>query len=406
MTEAGPARADPGQTDDIWLVATPDDLAHLADHLRRSSQVALDIEANSLHAYRERTCVLQVTAEGRHAIIDAVALEDLSPLRDAFDRDDLEVLFHGGDYDIAMLSRDHGFAFHRVFDTMIAATLLGEEKVGLANLVLDAYGVQLDKRYQKADWARRPLTADQIDYLYRDTAYLPGLWADLHARLEDADLEEEAAIEFRRLASRVGKHAEPDPDAWRRIKGSSKLDAVGRAVLAELHAWREGEASQRDTPPFKILSPRTLLALAEKPPTDARDPGQLTALRPKERARWGAGVLAALRRGLQVADDGHAPPRDVKPRLTQEEAARRKREKIREEALRDWRRKEAAGRKVPNLVVLPNRAMAWIAREVPRTVASLAEHEDIGAKRAARYGETILSILESSDRKAGPRRDA
>ena len=117
-------------------------------------------------------------------------------------------------------------------------------------------------------------------------------------------------------------------------------------------------------------------------------------------------MLAALRRGLQVADGGHAPPADVGPRLTQEEAARRKRERIREEALRDWRRKEAAGRKVPNLVVLPNRALAWLAREAPRTVAELAEHEDIGAKRAARYGEKILSILESSDRKASPRRDA
>ncbi len=384
---------DPASADDVWLVETPEDLETLARHLRRSPQVALDIEANSLHAYRERTCVVQVTSGGRHAIVDAVALEDLTPLRDVFDRDSVEVLFHGGDYDIAMLSRDHGFAFHRVFDTMIAAMILGEEKIGLANLVLDAYGVQLDKRYQKADWARRPFQPDQIDYLYRDTAYLPGLAADLRARLAAADLVEEADIEFRRLAKRVGKRVEADPDAWRRIKGSSKLDARGRAVMAELHLWREGEAERRDTPPFKILSPRALLALAERPPERTRDPQALTALHPKERKRWGPQVLDAVRRGLRNASEGRVPPADVKPRLTRDESARRKREREREETLRDWRRKEAGSRKVPNLVVLPNRAMAWLAREAPDDVEALAAHDDIGPKRAARYGQRILEVL-------------
>jgi len=393
MTEADPARHDDEPADEVWLVETPDDLEHLADHLARSPQVALDIEANSLHAYRERTCVVQVTSGGRHAIIDAVALTDLSPLRNALDRDSVEMLFHGGDYDIAMLSRDHGFAFHRVFDTMIAATLLGEEKVGLANLVLDAYDVQLDKRYQKADWARRPLEPDQIDYLYRDTAYLPGLSERLKSRLEEEDLVEEAEIEFRRLAQRVGRHAVPDPDAWRRIKGASKLDARGRAVLAALHRWREEAAEQRDTPPFKIVSPRALLALAEHPPAGKADPKSLTALHPKERKRWGAPVLAAIRQGLADLDAGNVPPADVRPRLTREEATQRKRERAVEEAIRDWRRGEAAERKVPNLVVLPNRAMAWLARDLPRDVRSLAEHDDIGPKRAARYGEKILEIL-------------
>lgn len=383
----------PAPSDDVWVVETSDDLEHLAEHLARSQRIALDIEANSLHAYRERVCVLQVTSEGRHAIIDAVALTDLGPLRDAFDREDLEVLFHGGDYDIAMLSRDHGFAFHHVFDTMIAATILGEEKLGLANLVLDAYGVELDKRYQKADWARRPFQDDQIDYLYRDTAYLPGLHDRLRTRLEEADLVEEADIEFQRLARRVGSHPVPDPDAWRRIKGSSKLDARGRAVLSELHAWREEAAAERDRPPFKIVSPRALLAIAEKPPAPDADPKSLTALHGKERNRWGVPVMDAVRRGLQAADEDRVPPADIRPRLTREEAAERKRERAIEEALRDWRRGVAAKRKVPNLVVLPNRAMAWLARETPRDVAGIAACEDIGPKRAERYGERILKVL-------------
>jgi len=388
---------DPAHPADVTLVERPQDLRALAADLAVRDLVALDVEANSLHAYRERVCVVQVTAGDRHAIVDAVALEDLSPLGDALDRDTVEVVFHGGDYDIATLSRDHAFRFHRVFDTMIAATLLGEEKVGLADLVRDAYGVELDKRFQRADWGRRPFTDEQIDYLVRDTAYLPGLRERLRARLAEADLLEEADVEFRRLAQRVGKPVGFDPEGWRGLKGAAKLDARGRAVLEALHRWREAEAERRDVPPFKVLAPAAMLAIAREPPEGARDPRDLRALHPRDRRRYGPAVLEAVTRALARARDGQAPEPDRRPRRTAAEIAAHKRERRIEEALRAWRRREAEARKVPNLVVLPNRALAWLTRERPRTLEHLAACEDVGPGRVARYGEAVLEVIRKSD---------
>jgi ribonuclease D len=378
----------------LVLVESTRALEDLASRVRGAAVVALDTEANSLYAYRERTCVVQLTVNGDHAIVDAVAVPDLGPLRDALDTPDPEVVFHGGDYDIAVLSRDHGFVFHRIFDTMVAATILAEPKVGLADLVRDTYGVQLDKRFQKADWGRRPLTQEQLQYLYRDTAYLPGLRATLRDRLVEADLLEEAEIEFRYLAGRTGVPHELDPEGWRRIKGASKLDARGRAVMAGLHLWREAEAERRDVPPFKVLGPREMLAIAQNPPKNARHPSQIRGL--DRRRRVPRSVLDAIREGLDAARDGRIPPARLHAPPSKTERVSHKRAKRVEDALRAWRKEEAATREVVNLVVLPNRALSWLAGRQPERVEDLAACADIGPKRTARYGRVILEIVRDA----------
>jgi ribonuclease D len=391
MTNAPDPAAGP-----VELVASAEALADLSAALAREAEVALDSEANSLFAFRERTCVLQVTAGTRSAIVDVLAIADLTPLRTALDREDLLVVFHGGDYDVSILSRDHGFRFRRVFDTMIAATILGDEKVGLADLVREAYGVELDKRFQKADWGRRPLTPEQVAYLHRDTAYLPGLCTRFRGRLEAADLVEEAEIEFARLARRRGEERAFDPEGWRRIKGSATLDATGRAVLHALHAWREAEAERRDLPAFKVVGPDALLALARRPPPDGTPPGRLFALAPRERERYGAGIAEALREGWRIAGAGKAPGPDRGERVPPAEQALRKVWRRREEALRDWRRDAASKRRVPPLVVLPNPALLALVRDPPPDLEALARVPDLGTKRLALYGDQILEVLSKT----------
>jgi ribonuclease D len=337
---------------------------------------------------------VQVSTPRRTALVDPLALPDLARLRAALDRPDVEVVFHGGDYDVSVLTRDHGFRFDRVFDTMIAATLLGEERVGLADLVGGAFGVTLDKRFQKADWARRPLSPEHLEYLRRDTAYLLALRDLFHDRLAAADLVEEAGIEFRRLAARRGRRAEPDPEGWRRLKGAERLGAEGRAVLHALFAWREREAERRDAPPFHVLPPQALVAIAGRPPQSEED---LRLLHPGDRRRHGSAILAVSREGIEAAASGRAPAPPGRPAADPAEQARRKVLRRREEALRDWRRDEAARRKVPNVVVLPNPALEWIVETRPATVEALAAHPDVGRKRADRYGRAILDALARSD---------
>lgn len=376
-----------------WI-ERPGRLAALAERIAAADTVAIDTESNSMHAYRERTCIVQVTVDDHNAIIDPIELSDLTPLRDALDRPDLEVILHGGDYDITCLTRDYGFAFHRVFDTMIAATLLGEERVGLAHLVETYYEVRLDKRFQRADWARRPVSPEQMDYLRRDTIYLPGLRTVLAERIAGADLQEELDIELRRLAARRGTPWSPDPEAWRRVKGANKLNDVGRCVLRALHAWREGVAQAKDLPPFKVFAPRTMLALAADPPRRAHYPRAVPFLSHRERSRYGRQIVAALQRGFEAHAKGDIPPRTLRTPLTPAESRAAKVVRKRTDALKDWRRGEIKRRDVPGVVVLPNPALVWIAETDPREVSDLDACPDVGPKRVARYGDAVIGVLE------------
>jgi ribonuclease D len=387
-------RLDAPEEHEVELVETPADLEELGAHVARCASVALDTEANSMFAYRERTCILQLTARGRSAIVDVLAVEDLGPLRRALDREDVEVVLHGGDYDITVLTRDHDFRFRRVFDTMIAATLLGDAQVGLAALVQDHFGVALDKRYQRADWGRRPLTPEQIDYLRRDTMYLPTLRAHYVRRLAEADITEEAHIEFARLATRQGSPARFDEEGWRRIKGARGLDARARAVLRRLYLWREDRARARDMPPFKVLAPAAMVALARQVRRPPRHPGELPGLTDRQRKRHGRDLVPVVAAGVEDAAAGRAPGRAARPRPTPQEVAQARTRRRREDRLRAWRRREAQRRGVPNAVVLPNPALQWLLDEMPARAEDLGVCPDIGPKRVERYGSDWITILD------------
>lgn len=384
------------------LVETQEGLARLAGLLEAEPRFALDTEADSLHAYRERVCVVQLSWPGTDAIVDPLAVRDLSPLRRLVARPDVEVVMHGGDYDISILSREHDFHFVRVFDTMIAATLLGDAQLGLAALAMAAYGVHLSKKYQTADWKVRPFTPAHIEYLRNDTSYLLGLRDLLASRLVEADLVEEAEIEFRRLASRRGAPFVDDPEAWRKAKGTEKLDARARAVAARVWAWREAEARDHDVPRFRVLPNEAWLAMAAKPPEDLeglrRVPGTQAAFRMGDAEALLGAVLAG------VADEmaGAAPTAPEKPRRTPEERARLDAVREREERVRRWRNDEARRRNVPNLVVLPNPALEALSEDPPSHLEDLASFPDIGPKRAARYGQAILDALAGKRPPAPP----
>jgi ribonuclease D len=378
---------------DLVVVETPEGLARLAARLAASPRVALDTEADSLHAYRERVCVVQASVEGLDAIVDPLVVTDLSPLAALVARDDVEIVLHGGDYDVSILSRDHGFRFVRVFDTMIAATLLGEERVGLSALVEALTGTPLDKRFQKADWGARPLTPAQLEYLRADTAHLLALREVYGRRLAEADLVEEAEIEFRRLAARRGVEKGDDPEAWRRVKGAEALDDLGRAVFRALHAWREGRARERDVPPFRVVGNETLLAMAARPPANRAALRESRGWNPAERERAADVLLRAIDDAVEATRRGAAPPRSAKRPLLPEERARLAAERRREESLRRWRTGEAERRGVVNAVVLPNPALEAIAALPPSSVEALAAMPDVGPKRAARYGAAILAAL-------------
>ncbi len=280
------------------VIATAERLSEFLPRLRAAEWIALDTEADSLHAYPAKLCLLQFSLPGADVLVDPLASLGLAPLWDALRG--RELLLHGSDYDLRLLREHHEFVPHKVFDTMIAARLLGVMKFGLQDLVAQTLGVALEKGPQKADWAQRPLTERMAAYARNDTRFLHPLVTKLREQLVAkgrlAWLEESCAV----LVAECAIAPVPDPDREWRIKGAARLTRSEMAVLRELWLWREKEATRCNRPPFFLLSHDALLDLS----IAAVDDAPLDPLLPRRFApHRREGVLQAVVRGLAVPPD-------------------------------------------------------------------------------------------------------
>ncbi|MDX1389431.1 MAG: ribonuclease D, partial [Acidobacteriota bacterium] len=208
--------------------------------------LALDTEADSYHRYHDKVCLVQLSFGGRDVLVDPLAGVDLAVLSEVLENRRIPKILHGADYDLRILGRDFGLSFRGVFDTMIAARLVGERAFGLASLVERHLGVRLDKTHQLADWSQRPLPDELVLYAVSDTRFLPPLAERLEARLEELGRVSWAAEEFRHLEKVRWSGEPPDGEAFRRIKRSASLDRRGLAIVRELYHWRDGRARARD----------------------------------------------------------------------------------------------------------------------------------------------------------------
>ena len=277
------------------MIDSEEKLARWVPKVQTADWVALDTEADSLHAYPEKLCLVQISLPGADGLIDPLAPLDLGPLLDALGG--RELILHGADYDLRMLRRTYGFVPKTVFDTMVAARLLGFTEFGLTNLVERLLGVRLEKGPQTADWARRPLTERMIHYARNDSHYLKPL-----ADLLRAQLQEKARLSWQeescaRLIQECARPQPVDPDQVWRVKGADKLDRRGLAVLRELWNWRDSEAVTANRPPYFVVRHEALVALAD---AAARQRPVSSLLPPRLSARRREGLFAALERAWEL----------------------------------------------------------------------------------------------------------
>lgn len=369
------------------LVADPGSLDELARVLATCERVAVDTESNSMHAYRERVCLIQFSTPGADFIVDTIALKDVSPLAPVFANPAQEKIFHAAEGDVLNLGRDFGFVFDNIFDTMSAARTLGWPQVGLAAILDGRFGVTLNKKYQRADWGRRPLTAEMLDYARFDTHYLPALRELQFQALSESGHWPEAHEEFARLARiRVeGSDERSDPLAFWRVKGAFDLAPQRAAVLQALYEWREAQAERIDQPPFKVMGEPALLALARHAPTRVDELQRVAGLAPTQVQRYGRDLIRVVVRGLE------APP-PPKPQIEREPDDVRERF----ERLHTWRKDRARMRGVESDVILPRTALRDMARRPPRTHDDLAGIVDFGPWRREAYGDELLALLSSA----------
>jgi len=364
------------------ITSTASLVAHV-DRWASEPLLAVDTESNSLHAYQEQVCLIQLSTRQADFIIDPLRIENLDALGRLLADPAIETVFHAAEYDIMCLKRDFGFSFARLFDTMLAARICGVKRLGLASMLEEHFGVQVNKKYQRANWGERPLTPEMLRYAQLDTHFLPRLRDYWRARLIQEGRWEEAAESFAALAAIPAAQGDFDPEGYWRLNGAPALPPRQIAALRELYLFREETARQRDCPPFKIMSDKTLLELAQ---SDARRPQDLygiSGMSGGQVRRYGAAVVAAIRRGHKK-EPPRRPP--APPRPADVVVARF-------EALHDWRKTRAQQRGVESDVIVSRDALWALARLAPRSAADLAQIPELGPWKSQVYGEEILQVI-------------
>ncbi|NUQ33899.1 MAG: HRDC domain-containing protein [Planctomycetaceae bacterium] len=357
---------------------------------------AIDIESNGFYNFREKTCILTISIPGHDVAIDSLALWDEMPrLAPAFADPGRNILAHGSSYDVTSLKRDFGFTFANLFDTMIAAQMLDQPKVGLADLVRENFGVEMAKELQRYNWAERPLLEEHMHYLLADTKYLFELHDILNKKLAEKDLLDEYRIECDVVANQPGAvSAASDPDSWLRIKEARAMSPAQRGVLRAVNDVRRTIAEAEDLAPFRVASNSFLADIAFRQPATRDELLALKGYNPKLIETHAGEFLEAAALGYDnpihrlPRNEDDAPLRG-RPLPLERDLAKR---------LKTWRTAEAAKRGIGIQAVLPTPLLNDIVRDPPRNIEELGRHPRMGMKRVEKYGEVLMTFAAEMKR--------
>ncbi len=346
------------------IITTVARLAELAEILKSQREIAVDLEMDSLHHYREKVCLVQISTREQSWLIDPLAVSSLEPLAAPLSDPAITVVMHGADYDIRSLHRDFGIEVTNLFDTMLSARFLGIGEFGLAALLRARFGIELDKKYQKADWSKRPLSREMCAYAMADTSDLLPLYDQFQDELTQKGrlswVEEEGRLVCQ---ARV---TEKEGPLFLYCKGAGKLRGVSLAILEELLQMRARQSELLDRPPFKVLSADTLIEVAELRPRSLHDLSLIKGMTSGQVQRHGAGILAAVIKGVETPEQ-HLPrfPRSAKKEVTEQTKERLKNLKI-------WRERLSGELGLDPGVVAPN----WLLEAVADTTEASPEELD------------------------------
>ncbi|RJP33308.1 MAG: ribonuclease D [Actinobacteria bacterium] len=360
--------------------ALRDMLAHL-----RGSHISVDLESDSYHHYAEKIALLQICDGENIFVLDPFGV-DLSLVAPLLRDRTMEKVFHDVDYDGRMLLTFLGVKPAPVFDTMVAARILGKEKVGLADLLSEYFDVELDKGFQKADWSRRPLGREMLEYAALDVAYLGQLRDRLAADIAAAGREDWAREEFGKLIANL----EPMPAkkaTFTRAKGARNLSPRQLAVLQKLLEWREGKAESMDVPTFKVIGTERLLHIAEKQPRSRRALEAMHVISERQAARFGSDIIRAVERGMKVPDA-------KLPRFPK--SVQQKRDFAAEKILKEF--KTARDGRAEELgldpgFLLPNAVLKALARQKPADKREVKESGLLKEWQMQVMGDTLAACL-------------
>lgn len=369
------------------LIENDSDLASLLATIRPGGIVALDTEAASFHRYHDRVYLVQLSTGETTAVVDPLTV-DLAPVGRLLADPAVEKIFHDADYDLRLLNQQYGYTARNLFDTRIAAQLAGEPGIGLAALLEKYLGVRPDKRFQRADWSERPLSAAMLDYAMGDTRHLHRLREILRASLEELGRLYWAEEEFTLLEA-IRSQREPVDFRTQALslKGARALERRQLAILQEVYAWREETASALDRASFRVLGNETLLAIVVAAPTNTEQLARIRGIGREILERRGREIVAAVARGLAVPD-GDLPGFPRGPRHRPDPAYEERLLRLKE------RRNLLAGQfGLQPGVLCPNGILEGIARIVPGNPAELTEIPGMRRWQQRELGAGLLAAI-------------
>ncbi len=361
-------------------------LGAAVERLARQQRIAIDTESNSMHAYRGKTCLIQLSTPSEDLLIDPLAIADISPLRTILADHAIEKVFHAAEYDLICLKRDFDFDVRSIFDTMAAARVCGYQRIGLGNMLEDLLGVRHSKKHQKYDWAQRPLPESARRYAQVDTHYLLPLRDALYAELRAQGRLEEASEYIADMTRFELKSQEFDPDGFWALARPNSLSQQSAAVLRELYILRDELAQSVDHPPQRLIANKTLLEIVKLQPRSARKLYDIRGLPAWLVRQNGDEIIEAVRHGLSSRLPIERPaPEPIPPPIVE-----------RYSALHTWRRETAAARGVESDVIISRNALWDIARRNPASVDDLRDICGLGPWRRQTYGSALVALLNGS----------
>ena len=349
-----------------------------------SRAIALDTESNSFHHYPEQLCLIQIATHHKVHIIDTISLKELAPLKEVLVDDSIKKVVHGADYDIRSLDRHYGFRIRNLYDTNIAARFAGITQFGLAALIKDLLGVTIhkSKRLQRADWGRRPLSAEALDYATTDVRYLLALRETLDHRLQALGRTAWVAEECARLEE--VRYTAPNLEtAYLSVEGAKNLDGCGLAILQSLFLFREEEARRQRRPPFFVIPDAALISLATSPTAAL---SEVPGLGQTGLQRFGRGLQQALRDGL-AAPPIHRPPTMTAERVSHEQIQRLSR-------LKAWRASLSATLSLDPALLWPTASLERLAK-APDTLGVELTSANIRRWQRDHFASSLHAYLES-----------
>lgn len=356
--------------------------------ISKEKAVGIDLEADSMYSFREKICLIQLAAGSRVFLIDPFQLKNIDPLLAVLQNKDIVKVLHGSDFDIRSLDRDYNARICSLFDTEIASRFLGTGERGLAALIKQEFNIHIEKKYQRADWSKRPFEKAMIDYSVKDAAYLIRLYEVISEKLKDKNRLSWAKEEFE-IQEKVRYSADAEHPLFLKFKGAGRMDNRTLAVLENLLKMRIKHAQKLDRPLFKIIANPSILLIAEKKPVTPAQLEKTGALSSRQISMYQGSVLDAVRQAVDLKESElPSYPRHKKP---VKDPARETRVK----ALKKLREKLSRKLGIEPGFLMNNAVIFSIAENQPGGIEQLLKIDQIRQWQVDNMGRDILSCLRN-----------